>query len=1103
MLAIGEEGMILHGVRRVGLMLTGVLAFCGLAFAGPAAALPASCTQGGPTATCTYTSLGESSFIVPAGVTSITATAVGAQGRSDFFNNGSGGLGAQATATIAVTPGETLYLEVNVLGGRGGSTTRPVQLGGNGGGESDVRTCPAVGTCAGTTLASRLLVAGGGGGAGSFGPNGGNAGAPSPAGDGGSPASGFNAGGGTGATATTAGTGGGGVEGALTGGNGDPAGGAGGSGADTGVDSGEGGGGGGAGWFGGGGGGSGGLNRDNGGSGGGGSSHADVSVTGATFSQATSGQTPSVTLTFAAPALTTTPSPTTATLPAGATLRDSAVLSGGNNPTGSITFTLAAPGGSVVDTEMVPVSGNGTYSTPVGFSISAGAAAGMYQWDASYSGDSTNADVTDNNDAGERVVVSPASPTLTTTPSPASPTLGPTSTTLKDSATLSVGSAPTGSITFTLAAPGGPVVDTETVTVNGNGTYTTPVGFTLPTTGTATGTYQWNATYSGDGNNNPFSDTGSPSEQVVVSQASPTVTTTPNPTNATAGSGATLKDSAVLSGGAAPTGTITFLLVQAGGTVEDTETVAVNGNGTYTTPTGFMLSSVVPAGSYQWHATYTGDADNQAVSDGNNPNELVIVSPAVTALTTTPSPTAVTLAAQPSTLNDSALLSGGSAPTGTITFTLFVNGGASPVDTETVTVTGNGTYTTPTGFTLPTTPAAVGTYQWDASYSGDSINAAIDDTNDPTEQVVVGAADPTATIRSPSDGAIYVVGQNVASSFSCTDGLGGPGISTCLDQGNASSGQQIDTSTAGTHTFTVTATSSNGQSGHSNVSYTVAAAPSASIGSPTAGGVYAVGQSVATTFSCAEGAHGPGISSCTDSNGAGGGSGHLDTSTAGAHSYTVTAKSGDGGTANASVSYTVAGGPSVSISSPAGGARYAFGHTVHASFSCTDGASGPGISSCGATAPNGSQIDTTKTGEHTFTVTATSGDGQTVTKSVTYTVLPNNRHVEKFKPKPSGAFTLTVTVPGPGRVDILETAWNDNLATTAKVLNPAPHRFVFARGHAIAKRAQTLRITVKPNARGRRLVARHSYRVTLRIWVSFTPRGGQQHNIGYYNVHLP
>ena len=45
------------------------------------------------------------------------------------------------------------------------------------------------------------------------------------------------------------------------------------------------------------------------------------------------------------------------------------------------------------------------------------------------------------------------------------------------------------------------VVDTETATVHGDGTYVTPNGF-LPTAG---GTYEWAVHYSGDANNNPAS----------------------------------------------------------------------------------------------------------------------------------------------------------------------------------------------------------------------------------------------------------------------------------------------------------------------------------------------------------------------------------------------------------------------------------------------------------------------------------------------------------------------------------------------------------------------------------------------------------------------
>ena len=122
-------------------------------------------------------------------------------------------------------------------------------------------------------------------------------------------------------------------------------------------------------------------------------------------------------------------------------------------------------------------------------------------------------------------VVSPATPTLVTTASPADATLGSGGTpTLSDSAVLSGGNDPTGTITFTLTGPSGTVVHMETDTVNDNGTYTTPTGYTLPTSGTVAGTYTWSAKYtSADQNNNDASDQGGSDEQTVIGQASATI----------------------------------------------------------------------------------------------------------------------------------------------------------------------------------------------------------------------------------------------------------------------------------------------------------------------------------------------------------------------------------------------------------------------------------------------------------------------------------------------------------------------------------------------------------------------------------------------------
>src|ERR1700716_558148 len=224
-------------------------------------------------------------------------------------------------------------------------------------------------------------------------------------------------------------------------------------------------------------------------------------------------------------------------------------------------------------------------------------------------------------------------PTLSTTPDQTSVTLGPP-VTLKDTADLEGGFNPKGTITFTLVGPDGTtVVDTEMVLVNGNGLYSTPTGFTpgvTPSGPDLTGTYQWNATYSGDANNSAASDIGDPTEQVTDNPDSPTLSTTPDQTSVTLGPPVTLKDTADLEGGFNPKGTITFTLVGPDGTtVVDTEMVLVNGNGLYSTPTGFT-PGVTPSGpdltgTYQWNATYSGDANNNAACDIDDPTEQVTV----------------------------------------------------------------------------------------------------------------------------------------------------------------------------------------------------------------------------------------------------------------------------------------------------------------------------------------------------------------------------------------------------------------------------------------------------------------------------------------------
>jgi hypothetical protein len=141
--------------------LAGIVAVIALALVGFATSAQAAISN------FAYTG-GEQAFVVPSGVSSIHVLAVGGSGGEGDL---SGGAAAQVSADLAVTPGQTLYIEVGGIGqdsGEGGAGgfnggAAGGSASGGGGGGSDVRRLPF---SSGLISDTRLIVAAGGGGGG-------------------------------------------------------------------------------------------------------------------------------------------------------------------------------------------------------------------------------------------------------------------------------------------------------------------------------------------------------------------------------------------------------------------------------------------------------------------------------------------------------------------------------------------------------------------------------------------------------------------------------------------------------------------------------------------------------------------------------------------------------------------------------------------------------------------------------------------------------------------------------------------------------------------------------------------------------------------------
>jgi hypothetical protein len=154
----------------------------------------------------------------------------------------------------------------------------------------------------------------------------------------------------------------------------------------------------------------------------------------------------------------------------------------------------------------------------------------------------------------------------------------------------------------------------------------------------------------------------------------------------------------------------------------------------------------------------------------------------------------------------------------------------------------------------------------------------------------------TIAIESPGANASYALDQIVFASFTCTDASG---IASCT--GTTENGAQIDTSSAGSRPFCVTAIDGAGNTSSRCVSYSVLEPPTITVTSPFEP-IYESGSLLLTEYSCA------GAVTCTGDVASGSA---LDTSTPGLRSFTITATDAAGDVTTQVVTYTVSLGTCV------------------------------------------------------------------------------------------------------------------------------------------------------------------------------------------------
>jgi hypothetical protein len=264
--------------------------------------------------------------------------------------------------------------------------------------------------------------------------------------------------------------------------------------------------------------------------------------------------------------------------------------------------------------------------------------------------------------------------------------------------------------------------------------------------------------------------------------------------------------------------------------------------------------------------------------------------------------------------------------------------------------------------------------------------------------VLADSTAPTIALSSQPAGSTFAQNQPVTVNYSCSDVNGdavASGVASC--SGPAASGGQLDTTTLGPHTFTVTAEDNNGNQRTADLTYTVVAdatPPTIQFSTSPDGtateDTFAQHQAVTVTYSCADESSGSGIASCSAPVPSGSA---LDTSTLGLEqSFTVTAADHSGNEQTFTFTYGVIAdttAPVITLASSPTGTTFAQNRPVTVTYSCADEVNGSGVASNSCTAPvaSGGLLDTTTLGAHHFEVVAADNSGNQSTSDIDYTVV--------------------------------------------------------------------------------------------------------------------